>query len=560
MGEPDDKDFPVARSVNSWFQFRGVMGTFVHEQPAGTMVLPVFRVRNTDETQGWPGRFDNVMFMSSEPSEPGFPGTVHHAHRPLQYLVYTWQDDSAPLSVKAVDKVDSFGHDGYFETHVALNDRLEVPYTYSQIVDDEANPIDNRLLSRVVLFPSGELPREVQRAQLGGDAFTAGGRGGGGAVPSATVDEALFFPSYSAELSGMTTQLVVAQAFSESDKGFSAQKDTIRSTLGDWVLDDPAKSGGAAEAAAGTGKGKGKGKVKTPAYLSIDPLAKFPPKGGLVRIGDELLCYDSWDRSGNVFAFTIPPGGRGLLGTDAQPHQPTESITYIGSLPLGVLGANLGADDARIPLLEPPVRFPSHGTVRIDDELVHFAWNSGEILEMPRASAKAGAMDQRGPGLFRGRFGTERTGHGAGAPVILFPFRYWDRWAELADAPELTYYQLACEQPDAYWRRVFWKVGDPGHPGAQLGVLQRTDQETPWDAPPEATNGLQLLWEGKLDGEGNPIGVQADRVEWRVFVRHLPGSFDALEGLAHGWKTTPRLELFGVEYMGPSRTLARVDR
>jgi hypothetical protein len=198
--------------------------------------------------------------------------------------------------------------------------------------------------------------------------------------------------------------------------------------------------------------------------------------------------------------------------------------------------------------------------VRIEDELLHYVRMQDGSLMMPRASARPGEMDDRGPGLFRGRFGTERASHGAGAPVILFPFRYWDRWAELADAPEMSYYGLACEQPDAYWKRVFWKAEEAGHPGLQLGVLQRTNLDTPWDAQPEGTNGLEFLWEGKLEGDGNPIGVQTDRVEWRVFLRHLPGSFDATAGLAHGWKTTARLELFGVEYMGPNRTLARVDR
>ena len=50
------------------------------------------------------------------------------------------------------------------------------------------------------------------------------------------------------------------------------------------------------------------------------------------------------------------------------------------------------------------------------------------------------------------------------------------------------------------------------------------------------------------------------QVTGTAFVRHAPGSFDPDDGLAHGWKTTPRLELFGVEYMGPGRTLSRVDR
>jgi hypothetical protein len=129
----------------------------------------------------------------------------------------------------------------------------------------------------------------------------------------------------------------------------------------------------------------------------------------------------------------------------------------------------------------------------------------------------------------------------------------------------MAYYQLTCEQPDAYWRRAFWKVGDSGQSGPQLAVLQRTNQATPWDERPEGDNGLRLYFDGKIEGEGNPVGgsgggVQTDRVEWRIFVRHLQGSFDANKGLSHGWKTTPRLELFGVDYMGPGRTLARVDR
>jgi hypothetical protein len=153
-----------------------------------------------------------------------------------------------------------------------------------------------------------------------------------------------------------------------------------------------------------------------------------------------------------------------------------------------------------------------------------------------------------------------RAEHESGTPVVLFPFRYWDRWKELADAPELTYFELACDQPDAYWQKVFWKATVPAHPGPELAVLERTNPDTPWDAAPSDTNGLRVLTSGKLDGDGNSMGVQSDRAEWRVFVRYRPGAFDPLTGLAHGWKTTPRLELFGVQYMGPNRTLARVDR
>lgn len=525
MGEEEGEEFPVARSVNSHFQFRGVLGTFQHVHPQGQLILPVFRLRNFDETAGWPGRFDHVMFMSDLTDEPGFPGVVHRAHRPFQYLKYDWREGGEALTAEAVEGATPETQSGFQSslTHVALEDRLAVPFTPVPINDASGNVKDTRILTRMVLFPSGELPRQVQRGQLGGDVLARA------TVPSTFVDEALFFPSLFGSLAGMPGQLVLAQALAESAKTFTALKETVRTPLGDYPVD-------------------------------YDPLANLPKNGGLVRIGDELLCYDTYDASGNSYSFTIPPAGRGLLGTEARAHRPTEGITFHGSLPVGILAANLRPDDALVRLTDTPSGFPSQGTVRIEDELVHYTRHDSGILEMPRASSEPGEMDRKGPGLFRGRFGTARAAHVSGTPVILFPFRYWDRWSELADAPEMTYYELSLDQPDAYWKRVFWKAGDAGHPGPELGVLQRTNPETPWDAAPEDKNGLTLLRHGKLDADGNPIDVQADRVEWRVFVRHLPGSFDALEGLAHGWKESPRLELFGVEYMGPGRTLARADR
>ena len=45
-----------------------------------------------------------------------------------------------------------------------------------------------------------------------------------------------------------------------------------------------------------------------------------------------------------------------------------------------------------------------------------------------------------------------------------------------------------------------------------------------------------------------------------LFVRYLPGAFDAATGLSHAWKQTPRVELFGVEYLGPNQVLRRVER
>ena len=222
----------------------------------------------------------------------------------------------------------------------------------------------------------------------------------------------------------------------------------------------------------------------------------------------------------------------------------------------------MSAASAALPILD-ATGFPSEGTVLVDDELIHYTRIREGALEMPSSSTVPGAMDGDGGGLFRGRFGTEPAGHRQGAPVILFPFRYWDRQAEHADAPELAYFGLAVDQPGAFWRSVFWDADEVE--GSQIYALQREvdlgrGSAPPWDGDPEGGDGLTLHETGVHEGQGIPIGRQADRLEWRVFVRYLPGAFDAVNGLSHAWKRTPRLEVFGVEYLAPNQILWRLDQ
>ena len=169
-------------------------------------------------------------------------------------------------------------------------------------------------------------------------------------------------------------------------------------------------------------------------------------------------------------------------------------------------------------------------------------------------------MDGERAGLFRGRFGTEPAAHPAGTPVIVFPFRYWDRWAERADAPELHYFQFSIDQPQAYWLTGFFRAEELGLGGPRLEALVRTDPRVPWDADPDLEDGLLRLESGMPEGAGNPLRLQADRVEARLFVRYPPGAFDAATGLSSEWKRAPRLELFGFEFLGPGATLWRVER
>jgi len=142
--------------------------------------------------------------------------------------------------------------------------------------------------------------------------------------------------------------------------------------------------------------------------------------------------------------------------------------------------------------------------------------------------------------------------------VILFPFRYWDRWQSRADAPELAYFNLSIDQPSAYWDSCFFVKEDAE--SCQVGVLQKDDPDAPWDADPENDSRLHLYWKGDVDGRTIPIGKQSDRIDWRVFVKYAPGAFDLKTGLGHGWTQTPVLRRFAATYFGPGMVLSSVER
>jgi hypothetical protein len=288
-----------------------------------------------------------------------------------------------------------------------------------------------------------------------------------------------------------------------------------------------------------------------------DFLNVLPTDAGLLRMGSEILCYGGYDATAG--AINVAPGGRALLGTREETHEVGQTVTWLEVFTVSTLAGPISADDSVITLVD-SADFPYAGTVLVDTELVHYTRRVGNTLQMPRLSSTPGAKDERGGGIFRGRYGTSPAAHAAGTPVILFPFRYWDRWRDRADAPELAYFGFELDQPSAYWRSMFWQAEETDTGGSRVFVLQRTDPSAPWDADPEQTRGLDLLERGMHEGQPNALGLQADRIEWRAFVRFAPGAFDELTGTSHAWKQTPRLRLFGVEYLGPNVVLRRVDR
>ncbi|MDA1264069.1 MAG: hypothetical protein O2816_03195, partial [Planctomycetota bacterium] len=267
--------------------------------------------------------------------------------------------------------------------------------------------------------------------------------------------------------------------------------------------------------------------------------------------------YD--ERSPSVGELTIATNGRGVLGTAAQPHQVTEPVVFLEHMVVSTLVGGVGAGDATINI-EDASDFPSRGLVLIGEELIHYTRKLGNSLDMPRSSNTPGLGDERGDGLFRGRFGTAPTSHGTGEPVFLFPFRYWDLWADEADVPELSYLGFELEQPGAWWTETFWDAEEASHGQARVQVLMRTDPDIPWDENPDRTDGLYLMTQGREDDEMVPIGGMSNLAQWRVFVRYDSGAFDPLGGQSHGWRESPRLRRLGVGYQAPGLVLRSVDR
>ena len=527
LGESDLDELPLSRAIWSVLQFRGVLGTFPHPQPEGVAVVPVLELFDRGMQGGHPGARDEVFLSGGDPGHLGWPLVVHRAHWPSPNLrTYGWTAEVGPNSVAQAAGEGTEPRTGFAFEHQFVALQSAVPEPFIPTTDVDVN--DPRLLARMVKWPSGERPRIVTTAAVGG-AVT-----GSGAVADAVVDELVFgssqflfgLPGASPQSHTAGSSLVLAESIADGDQTLQVSTLQVLTAGGPWSIPDGA-------------------------------LNQLPSDAGILRLGDELLCYDN--PVAGAGQITLAAGGRGLLGTSTGPHARGEPIAFLPEVIVSTLTTGIGPDDATIEI-EDGSDFPSRGTVLIDGELVHYTRRMGSRLDMPRGSSEPGAMDERGRGIFRGRFGTAAAPHGAGTPVILFPFRYWDRWSDGVDAPELAYMGFEYDHPGALWLGTFFDSEPPGHGQAHLEVLLRTDPAIPWDEDPDEVDGLYLFTEGRQDDDVVPLGVFSDRMEWRVFVRYDPGAFDPVSGLAHGWKETPRLRRVGGNFLAPGRVLRSVDR
>ncbi len=536
LGKPADQGFPLTHAVRTAFGFRGVLGTHSHAHPLGTVVLPVFRTFGRKFDRGAPSRGDRAWILREDDDDPGTPVVVHNAHVPDdEHQVHQWEDTDGnfaadPAGVRTAPQPEFEGVLAGSQTLVALRDAAPSLVTPTQgFLAQPTQAVDMRTVARLVKFPTGELPRAVTSIAVGG-AFRVGGT-----ALRALVDELEFGSTEFAELLAPDevtrgAGLVLAQSLGVSDLSLEVEPEGLAITQG--II--------------GT---------------AVPVLLELPERGGLLRIGEEIVAFRSRDPEGG--RITLAANGRGLLGTRAQAHALRESVHFLSHLQASYLADDVAPGAAELPLggLQ---GFPRSGTLLVGEELVHYprrtpADGAGSV-SMPRASSEPGRSDAEGRGLFRGRFGTSADGQVEGAAVILFPCRYWDRWTERADAPELAYFGFDVAQEDAWWRTAFFEETESAHAGVALGVLVRGDASVPWDADPEQTQGLWLFGGEEDEGERLELGIQSDRLELRVFARYRAGAFDFTDGRAHGWKSTPDLLRVGAEYIAPRTVLAREER
>jgi len=491
-------------------EFRAREGTLDEPHGAGTEVIPCFRV----VTRG-PGWEDVVTILDAEGQ--GEQARIRHGARGdggngSFYWVAFWDNVSRR----------------YLSTlqPMYLNDLNQNPNANQGGVYD-ALTLDSRRTTRLLKFPSGELPTTIPPSLEFGAPID-----GGGAAPL-ILDEV--------EAGSMRE---IAYLVNLVDGVESVDEEAVDIPL--------ARADGLVGHGVGSGSGIRLWPGDAPRFTAL------PADGGVLWVGDELVAYRDLEDRG----FDPNDGGeyvlkdclRGILGTEPSRIRHRERCHLLGFLPVTQLDSGVAETSAEFPVRDAR-DFPPEGYVSLlgdgsaFDEMIGYTLRGPDRLAMPtRPLDELGGGE--GEGIFRGRFGTAALAYAAGDLVFSMPHRYWDRAVDESDDSELAYLQISRRLPGAYFLSVDW---DERLPRAllDLRVLVRVDARVPWDAEPlGAENGLFLFQDPADGGPPNRIGMQGDLLEIRVFFRYESGAYDP-RGVSQAWKDTPWLRSIRVEAIAP---------
>ena len=515
IGEPDSEETALDYTCRLRFRFRGdpFTGTATYEQ-ASCDVMPVFRTLYSSRLElGRPGRGDRVALMTGAGS----------ANKFVDWQTVNWSARVSPRYPSGVPLGGSFasraedpvgpsieGQAGMQFNLVALKDGAQFLFQGREFVED------TRQLDRIVKFPSGELPMNLSSEA---------------SVGRSNVD-GLPFDGLLDNLQGYLGQ--------SANLGSSGTLDTLYG-----VITSPVGAGDTTWSVAFSRRS-----------ISVGGAGN---QGGLLLVGGEVVGWTQRDRNNGTLE--IATNGRGLLGTEARAHDVGTHVHWISCRPASFLASDMQASSESL-LVASGTSLPrQEGTVLIGQELLHYCWSRSEsngptLLQMPVSETWSadGETSLGSSGLFRGRYGTTPAPHGSGEMVISWPFRYWDRYSDRADDPELAYMGFTAEMPDIFATRLFWEEEIPDAT-LDLVLLARCDERVPWSADPRTNPWLWRFRDPKPE-TGAPehrLMAQGSKWEFRFCVLYGSGAFDASSFLGTGWKRTPTLRRFAWSYEGSTR-------
>jgi hypothetical protein len=405
-------------------------------------------------------------------------------------------------------------------------------------------PADRRLFTRLCKFPSGELPLITTRGQawIGGDTS--------GRVTSGGLIDEVRLRGLAPERYVLWDQTVMNPPGAGTPPnplplGIDANATDIPITLAQW---DPHIALLNLNSRSWLADGR-------TLDFQAQPTA-LPPDAGCVLIDDEIVCYRQVGAGRGGFA--LKDCERGFMNTTPVPHSMGANIVFLDWRPVTTLASQADANDWDIQVASEIDFAPQGGTVLVGQEMMHYVRALNGVLSMPKRIPRDGANEA---GLFRGRYGTRIGAHQTADIVLDMPFRYWDRYAEASDDPELAMYELAINQPGGFFGDLRW-THQFAKPQIGIKILCRLDPRTPWDLPPGLSHGTLRMFESKSGQTQKQVNTASLRVngeglEARAFFVFEPNAFDPVDLRANGWKETPRLEQIEVGYVASPQVLVR---
>ena len=136
-----------------------------------------------------------------------------------------------------------------------------------------------------------------------------------------------------------------------------------------------------------------------------------------------------------------------------------------------------------------------------------------------------------------------------------FPFRYWDRYHERAEDPELAYYQVSWSLAPVFFKSLYWQEEEVDAL-VDVHCLVRVDGLGSFAADPATQDGLFLFSDGYPSQAPNPINWQGSRFEARFMTVYKPGAFDPQTFVSNAWKKSAKVRAVVADYEGEGRILS----